>query len=185
MSERNAAEYYAVVGLKYCAQDPSARWAFRDDGFPGKCLDFRLGFRHADNYGASVREFFVGDFGDELQVQAETPAFLICRVVKEINDVATKSIFGAAAFIEIEGAGGIHFQVGCISQDGTELALEVECSLAHFRHGESHYVVGHRSRRASQEDARSVQCGLSAICPGEESGGKKLVGPNSRRDMRG
>ena len=22
MSERNAAEYYAVVGLKYCAQDP-------------------------------------------------------------------------------------------------------------------------------------------------------------------
>jgi hypothetical protein len=98
-------------------------------------------FRHTDNHGASAWEFFVGDFRDELQVQAETHALLICDIVEKVNDVATKSIFGAAAFIKIEGAGGIHFQVGLVSQDGTELALEVECSLAHLRHGESHYVI--------------------------------------------
>jgi hypothetical protein len=74
MSERNAAEYYAADGLRYCAQDPLgfARGrlfgprAFRDDGFPSKCLDFRLGFGYADDYGASAWKFLVGDFGDEL-----------------------------------------------------------------------------------------------------------------------
>ena len=116
---------------------------------------FRFG--HADNYGAPAWEFFVGDFGDELQVQTKTPAFLICHIVEKINDVATKSIFGAAALIEIEGAGGIHFQFGCISQDGTELALKIKGSLAHFRHGKSDNMEGHRSRPRIAEDARPVQ----------------------------
>ena len=119
-------------------------------------------FRHADNQGASAGDFFVGDFGDELQVQAKTPAFLICQVVEKVNYVATKSIFGTAAFIEIEGAGGIYFQFGCVSQDGTELALKVERSLTHLRHGESDNMEGHRSRPSIAEDARSVQC--SVIC---------------------
>ena len=132
----------------------------QDDGFPGKCLDFRLGFGHADDYGASAWEFFVGDFGDELQVQTETPAFLICHVVKKVNDVAAKSIFGAAAFVEIEWAGRIHFQFGYISQDSTELALEVERSLAHFRHSKSDNMEGHKSRPSIADEYPICPAGL-------------------------
>jgi hypothetical protein len=86
------------------------------------------------------------------------PAFLICHAVEKVNYVAAKSIFGAAAFVEIEWAGGIDFQFGRVSQNSTEFALEVERSLAHLRHGESDNMEGHRSRPSIAEDARSVQC---------------------------
>jgi hypothetical protein len=48
-----------------------------------RILDLRFGLRHADDHGASAREFFVGDFCYELQVEAETLALFPCHVVEK------------------------------------------------------------------------------------------------------
>jgi hypothetical protein len=148
--------------------EPQRTRRFTKEAFKESCQTFLrrrpsnpgVRFGHADNHGASAREFFFGDFGEELQVQAETPAFLKCYVVEEINYVATKSLFGAAAFIEVEGAGRVHFQSACVSQDGTEFALEIERSLPYLRHGESDYVEGHRSRPSIADERPVCPAGL-------------------------
>jgi len=80
----------------------------------------------------------------ELQVEAPSLAFLIGRVVEEVDDVSSESIFGAAAFVEIEGACRIHFDVGLFAQNGAQLALKSESSLAYLRHGEGDYMIGHK-----------------------------------------
>ena len=42
---------------------------------------------HADHHGAAARQFLLGDFGHELQIDPQALAFLPGRVVKEINHV--------------------------------------------------------------------------------------------------
>src|SRR5579863_8786144 len=110
---------------------------------------FRL--RHAHNHRPSARDLLVGDFRDELHVQAEAPALLVCHLIEEVNYVATESVLGAAALLKIEGAGRIHFQFWRIAQDRAQFALEIERSLPHLRHSQSHNVIRHRSNRAWQE----------------------------------
>ena len=132
-----------------------------DDGRKEKMLGLGFRFRHADHHGAAARQFFVGDFRDESQVQPKTRAFLICDVIEEINDVSTKAIFDATAFLKIKRTGGIHFELRRVAQNGAQFALEIKRSLPHLRHGQSDNVIGHISNRAWQEGAWSVQCRLS------------------------
>ena len=100
-----------------------------------------LGLRHADDHGASARQFFVRNFGYELQVEAETLAFLTGHIVEKVNYISSESILGAAPFIEVEGAGRIYFQSICILQRAAELTLELKCALPDLRHGESHNMI--------------------------------------------
>ena len=57
----------------------------------------------ADNQGSPARQLAVGDFGQELQVEAHSREFLTCRVVEKVHDVSAKAIFGPAALIEVNG----------------------------------------------------------------------------------
>jgi hypothetical protein len=100
-----------------------------------------FGLRHANDDGASARQFLVGNFGDEFKFKAKPLGLLTSHIVKKINDISTKSIFDSPTFIEIEGAGGIHFQSIGIADCGAKLALEFQRSLPHLRHGESYDVV--------------------------------------------
>jgi len=70
----------------------------------------------ADNQGSSARQFVIGDFRQELQVEAPSPAFLTRRVVEKVHDVSSKPILEPAAFIEVEGAHRIHFDLGTFAQ---------------------------------------------------------------------
>ena len=133
------------------------------EAFSFRSLNSDFGLWHADDHGASAGQFFVRDFRHELQVEAKTCGFLTCYVVEEVNHVSAKSILGSPAFVEVEGAYRIDFQFAHIAQDGAELALKLECSLAHLRHGKSHHVIGHRSRPSIAEDARSVQCSFISL----------------------
>jgi len=98
----------------------------------------------ADNQGSSARQFVIGDFRQELQVEAPSSAFLTCRVIEKVHNVSAKAILEPAAFIEVERAYGIHFDFGTFAQDGAQLALEVESSLPHLRHGERNNAIRHR-----------------------------------------
>ena len=97
----------------------------------------------ADNQGSSARQFVIGDFRQELQVEAPSPAFLTGRVVEKVHDVSSKSIFGSAAFIEVERARRIHFNLGTFAQGSAQMTLESERSLPHLRHGERNNAITH------------------------------------------
>src|SRR5208282_1526947 len=99
--------------------------------------------RHADNQGSPARQFVIGNLRQELQVEAQALAFLTCRVVEKVNNVAPKSVLGPAAFIEVEWAHRIHFDVGMFAQGSAQLALEPKRSLPHLRHGERNDPIRH------------------------------------------
>ena len=90
---------------------------------------FVLPGRHADYQGSSARQFFFGDFRQELQVESPSIAFLTRRVVEKVHDISSKSIFESATFVEVEGAHRIHFDFGMFAQRIAQFALESECSF--------------------------------------------------------
>ena len=98
---------------------------------------------HADNQGSPARQFVIGDFRQELQVEAHSRAFLTCRVVEKVYDVSPKSILGSAAF-KVERAHRIHFDLSMFAQDSAQLALEAKCSLPYLRHSERNNAIRHR-----------------------------------------
>ena len=98
---------------------------------------------HADNQGSPAGQFVIGNFRQELQVEAHARAFLAGGVVEKVDDVSPKSILGAAAFIEVERAHRIHFDLDMFAQDSAQLALEAKRSLPHLRHGESNNSIRH------------------------------------------
>ena len=69
---------------------------------------------------------------------------LTCRVVEKVHDVSPKSILEPAAFIEVERAHRIHFDLRMFPQDGAQLALKSERPLPHLRHGERNNAIRHR-----------------------------------------
>jgi len=101
---------------------------------------------HADYDSSPARQFILGHLRLELQIEALSLALLVRRLVEEVDDVSSEAIFGAAAFVEIEGARGIHFDIGLFAQDGAQLALKCQRSLAYLRHGEGDDVIGHSDR---------------------------------------
>jgi hypothetical protein len=60
----------------------------------------------------------------ELQVEAHPLAFLTGRVVEKVDDVSAKSIFGAAAFVEVERAHRIHFDLGHVRAGPRSVGVE-------------------------------------------------------------
>ena len=111
---------------------------------------------HSHNQASPARQFIIGDFREESQVKVQSLAFLICRVVEEVDDVASKSILDSAAFVEIERTRRIHFDLGMFAQYSTQFALECERSLPHFGHTQGNNVVSHRMRSTmgTSENAR-------------------------------
>ena len=75
-------------------------------------------FGDADHQGAAFRQFAVGDFCGELQVGTLLLDQVAGGVVEEVDYVASEAVFEAAAFIEIERAYGIHFQIFRFAQGG-------------------------------------------------------------------
>jgi hypothetical protein len=63
-------------------------------------------------------------------------AFPACRFVEKVHNVSSKAILGPATFIKIEWADGIDFDVGKFAQDGAQVTVESENSLADLRHCE-------------------------------------------------
>ncbi len=80
----------------------------------------------------------------ELQVEAVALALLVGRFVEKVNDVSAEAVFGATAFVEIERARGIHFDVGLFAQESAQLALKSQRSLTDLSHGECNHVVVHK-----------------------------------------
>ena len=110
---------------------------------------------NADNNGPSAWQFIVRYFPQELQVEAQSRAFLTCRVVEKVHDVSSKPILEPAAFIEVERAYRIHFDIRTFAQDRAQLALESKRSLSYLRHGERNNAIRHSwSPGVTGEDAR-------------------------------
>src|SRR5208337_1251548 len=120
--------------------------------------DTALSLGQAHDQSSPARQFVIGDFRQELQVEAHPLAFLAGRFVEKVDDVSAKSILGSAAFIEVERAHRIDFDLGAFAQDGAQLALEAERSLPHLRHGERNDPVRHscRGRIAALPASRAV-----------------------------
>ena len=100
-------------------------------------------FWHADNNGSSAWQFIVRYFLQELQVEAQSLAPLTCRVVEKVHDVSPKSILEPAAFIEVERAYRIHFEIRTFAQDRAQFTLESKRSLPYLRHGERNNAIRH------------------------------------------
>jgi hypothetical protein len=98
---------------------------------------------HADHQGPPARQFAIGNFRQELQVEAHSRALLTRYFVEKVHDVSPKSILGPAAFIKVEGANRIHFDLGMFTQRGAQVALESERPLPHLRHGERNNPIWH------------------------------------------
>jgi len=93
--------------------------------------------------GAAAGEFRVGDFGHEVEIKVVCEAGVTGGIIEEIDDVPAEAVFEAAAFFEIEGAGGIDFDLSGLFKKRPEDALEQERSGANLCHSQSHDVVGH------------------------------------------
>jgi len=98
---------------------------------------------HADYQGSPARQFVIGNFRQELQVESNARAFLTGGIVEKVHDVSPKSILDPPAFVEVERAHRIHFDLGMFAQDGAQLALEAKRSSPHLRHGESNHAIRH------------------------------------------
>ena len=100
-------------------------------------------FWHTDNNGSSPWHFIVRYFPQELHAEIQSLAFLTCRVVEKVHDVSPKSILEPAAFIEVERAYRIHFDIRTFAQDGAQFTLESKRSLPYLRHGERNNAIRH------------------------------------------
>ena len=80
--------------------------------------------RQPDDDGSPTREFRVWDFGEESKIEIVREAGVSGGVIEEINDVCAEAVFEAAAFLEIEGAGGIDFDLILLFEESSEDALE-------------------------------------------------------------
>src|SRR5208282_3815715 len=98
---------------------------------------------NADNQGSPARQFVIGDFRQELQVESHPRTFLTRRLVEKVHDVSPEPILEPAAFIEVEGAHRKHFDLGMFAQDSAQLTLESERSSPHLRHGQCNNVIRH------------------------------------------
>jgi hypothetical protein len=108
---------------------------------------------NADDQGSATREFGFRNLSDELEIKAEEGALLACGIVEEINNVSSEAVFDPATFLEIEGAGRVHFQRRGFAEAGAQLALKSQPSLPHLGHGECYDVI-HKlvlERRAPQD----------------------------------
>jgi len=74
-------------------------------------LGIPLLFGEADDECAAFREIRVGDFGGEGEVEVVGEAGGVGGGIEEVDDVSAEAIFEATAFFEIEGTGGIDFDV--------------------------------------------------------------------------
>ena len=72
--------------------------------FKSRYLDSEFGLRYTDYHSASAGQLFVGDLGDELQAEAETPAFLTGRLIEKVDNVSAKSVLGSTALVEVKRA---------------------------------------------------------------------------------
>jgi hypothetical protein len=110
---------------------------------------------HADNNGSSPWHFSVRYFPQELQVEIQSLALLTCHVVEKVHNVSSKPILEPTAFIEVERAYRIHFDIRTFAQDRTQFTLESKRSLAHLCHGERNNAIRHSSGHwGTGEDAR-------------------------------
>jgi hypothetical protein len=87
------------------------------------------------NQGSPARKFRVWNFCLELQTEAQAMAFLLSGVVEEVDYVAAESIFQAAAFVEIERARRINFQLFQLAHHWAQLALKLQPARSYLRHG--------------------------------------------------
>jgi hypothetical protein len=101
-------------------------------------------FWHSDNNGSPAWQFIVRYFPQELQVEAQSHAFLTCGVIEKVHDVSSKPILEPSAFIEVERAYRIHFDIQTFAQGRTQVALESEGPLPYLRHGERNNAIRHR-----------------------------------------
>jgi hypothetical protein len=112
-------------------------------------------FWHANHDGSPAGQFIVRYFRQELQAEAQSPAFLTCRVVEKVHDVSSKPILEPAAFIEVERAYRIHFDLRTFAQDRTQFTLESKRPLPYLCHGERNDAKWHSSCQwGTGEDAR-------------------------------
>lgn len=74
-------------------------------------MDIPLLFGEADDKGAAFGEIGVGDFSGEGEVEVVGEAGGVGGGIEEVDDVSAEAIFEATAFFEVEGAGGIDFDV--------------------------------------------------------------------------
>ena len=112
-------------------------------------------FWHTDNNGSSAWQFVIRDLPQKLQVKIQSLTLLTCRVVKKVHDVSSKPILEPAAFIEVERAYGIHFDIRTFAQDRAQFTLESKRSLPYLRHGERNNAIRHSwSQWGTGEDAR-------------------------------
>src|SRR2546423_14045257 len=100
-------------------------------------------FRHAEYKGPSARQVVIRDLPQELQVEIQSLALLTCRVVKKVHDISAKPILEPAAFIEVERAYRIYFDIRTFAQDRTQFTLESKRSLPYLRHGERNNAIRH------------------------------------------
>ena len=112
-------------------------------------------FRHAYKNGSSAGQFIVRYFPQELEVEIQSLALLTCRVVKKVHDVSSKPILEPAAFIEVERAYRIYFDIRTFAQDRTQFMLESERPLPYLGHGERNNAIRHSwSQWVTGEGAR-------------------------------
>src|ERR1700690_1550077 len=83
---------------------------------------------HADDHSTAARQFLLGNFGHELQIDSQAQAFLPGRIVEKVNHISSKAVLDPAAGAEVERTGRIPFQFLGIAQGRTELPLESERS---------------------------------------------------------
>src|SRR5205823_12464840 len=83
------------------------------------------------------------NFRDEWNVQAQASTFLKRGIIEEVDYVSSKAIFQAAAFVEIEWAGGVNLQLLHVAYYCAQLALELQRALPYLRHGKGYNMVWH------------------------------------------
>jgi len=133
-------------------------------------------FWHADNDGSSARHFIVGDFRQEFQVEAQSRTLLTRSVVEKVHDISSKAILEPAAFVEVERAYRIDFDIRTFAQDRTQFTLEPKRSLPYLRHGERNNAIRHSSVQwGTGEDAPSLH---------QEVKHSRLAGPPTKTDQR-
>jgi hypothetical protein len=118
---------------------------------------------HADNQGSPARQFVVGDFRQELQVEAQSPAFLTCCVVEKVHDVSSEPILEPPALIEVERAYRIHFDIRMFAQASAQLTLESKRPLSYLCHGERNNAIRHRVKSRTLQAATTKNSSLCQL----------------------
>ena len=133
-------------------------------------------FWHSDNNGPSAWQFVIRDLPQKLQVKIQSLTFLTRSVVEKVHDISSKAIPEPAAFVEVERAYRIDFDIRTFAQDRTQFTLEPKRSLPYLRHGERNNAIRHSSVQwGTGEDAPSLH---------QEVKHSRLAGPPTKTDQR-